>query len=285
MAKERDLLAIRRPPRQVSQHRRENQLQLLRSIDFASPHRAIGAVVVCDPLAIAREVQPHRRDSQKVRKVYPGFRIVANQFPPRLPALREEFVAIAARHGIADIHRSRRQLHRRWVVGDEKAATFAEGPQVCRPVARRLENEIPSVRRPVTAAFVVCAVPPWQQRMKIVAVRPSLPDGAFIGMRIVQREPQKRSVVRPANVVGRSIGDQEPAWFAAVALRQKYFVALAESNSLSVWRPSSSVALEISQSTRSATQHGHGPERTVEHGASRRIHQECRPIRRNIKNV
>ena len=46
MTKESELLAIRRPARQVGLHGRENQLQLLGSVHLASPHGAIGGIIV-----------------------------------------------------------------------------------------------------------------------------------------------------------------------------------------------------------------------------------------------
>src|SRR5208337_711525 len=67
MTKEGDLLPVRRPSRQVSQHGRKDKLQLLGSVYLTPPHGAIGAIIVGDPLSITGEVESHRRDSRKVR--------------------------------------------------------------------------------------------------------------------------------------------------------------------------------------------------------------------------
>src|SRR5207249_12136403 len=111
MAEEGKLLAIRGPSRQVSLHGRESQFELLGSVHLASPHGAIGAVIVGDPLSIAREVKPHRRDPRQVRLEMSRFRIVAHQFRAGLPALDEQLPAIPARDGMADIHWPGWQLH------------------------------------------------------------------------------------------------------------------------------------------------------------------------------
>ena len=87
MTKEGYVPAIWRPSRQVRQHRRKNELQLLRSVDLASPHRAIRRIVISDPLTVTREVKTHGGDSRKVRRVVSGFGIIAEQFSAGPPTL------------------------------------------------------------------------------------------------------------------------------------------------------------------------------------------------------
>src|SRR5271156_1930951 len=108
------------------------------------------------------------------------------------------------------------------------------GPQVCGSVAERLENKIFSVRGPIAAAFVGCGVPILKQRMKITAVRGSLPDGATIGLRIAQGETQSRAVGRPANEIRCSRSGQQPARIAGVAVGQEYIAPFAVGDAFAV---------------------------------------------------
>src|SRR5208282_1092478 len=285
MTKESDLLSIRGPSRQIRLHRGKNKLELLRSICPASPHRAIGGIVVGDPVSIAGEVEPHRRNSRKIGRELFCIGIVAQQLSARLPALDKKSLAIAARHGIADIHRPGRQLHRQLGRGAKKTTMFVDGPEVCRAVPACLKNEILSVRRPLAAAFVGSLVPTWKERMKIAAIRGSLPDRAVIGLGIVYREAQNRSVRRPANIARGPTRIQELMWFASIAPRNEYFVAFAINDLLPVRRPRSRVAFKIPQAPRRTAKHRHTPKRAVERSASGRIHQKCGTIRRNIEHI
>src|SRR5208282_4321606 len=167
----------------------------------------------------------------------------------------------------------------------KKTTMFVDGPEVCRAVPACLKNEILSVRRPLAAAFVGSLVPTWKERMKIAAIRGSLPDRAVIGLGIVYREAQNRSVRRPANIARGPTRIQELMWFASIAPRNEYFVAFAINDLLAVRRPRSRVAFKIPQAPRRTAKHRHTPKRAVERSASGRIHQKCGTIRRNIEHI
>src|SRR5690348_18137159 len=121
-----------------------------------------------------------------------GLGIVADQFTPRLPALREELLAITARNRIAYIHRPRRQLDGLLRGPVEEAAGFSDCPEIGRFIAPRLEDEISSVACPVATAFIRRAAPVGKKSAQIVAIRRSLPDGAVVGFGIVYRKAQNR---------------------------------------------------------------------------------------------
>ena len=245
MAKEGDLLSIRRPSRQIGQHRWENKLELLGSVDLASPHGAIGGIVVGDPLSVTREVEPHRRNSREVRaRVVLIWRRSAT-IPRGAASPGQRVSCHRGWDGIANIHWASRQLNRLLAWFERKRPPmFVDGPEVRRPVAYGLEDEILSVRRPFAAAFVGRAVPPRKQGTKIAAVRGSLPDGTVVGLGIVHRKTQNRAVGRPADIAGGSSRQQEPVQFAAIAVCHEYLVPFAVSDPLSVRRPRTGVALE-----------------------------------------
>src|SRR5580704_13504654 len=98
MTEECDLLAVGRPARQISDHRRKNELKFLTAVHFASPQRAVGPVVIRHPLPVLREINTHRRNSAQIRDELRGSRVLANQFAARLPTLYEDPLAIDAGH-------------------------------------------------------------------------------------------------------------------------------------------------------------------------------------------
>src|SRR5208337_561334 len=163
--------------------------------------------------------------------------------------------------------------------------TFVQGPKVCRPVAHGLEDKIPSVRRPVTTAFVGCAVPTRKQGTKMAAVRGNLPDGTVVGLGIVQCKTQNRPVGRPAKTARGSSRQQEPAWLAAITRRQQYLVSFAVGHPLPVRRPRTGVTLKAAQSTGRTAKHRDAPKRAVERRPSGRIHQKHGTVWRNIENA
>src|ERR1700676_368200 len=167
----------------------------------------------------------------------------------------------------------------------EKAAVFVQSPEVGCRIASRLENEILSVWCPLATALVGRITPTGKQRVKIAAVRGGLPDRAVIGLGIVHRKTQNRSVGRPADIASCSTRCQELVWIAAVALRQENLVAFAVRDPLPLRRPRPSVALKVSQSSRRTAHDRHAPQRAVERSPSRCIHQKRGTVWRNIENV
>ena len=77
----------------------------------------------------------------------------------------------------------------------EKAIMFVESPEVGGIVPQRLEDEMPSVRRPLATAFVGRGfIPPRKQGVKIGSIDGYFPNGAVIGLGIVDGKPQNRAV-------------------------------------------------------------------------------------------
>src|SRR5258708_28292279 len=159
MAEEGQALAVRRPPRQVGQHRRKNELKLLRAIDLAAPHGAVGGVVIGDPLTIAGKIKAHRRDSREVRNKMLCFAVVTQQFAAGTPTLHENFLAVPAGNWVANVHGAGGQLGRFARSGAEEYAAFVQGPEIRGIVALRLKKEKLSVSSPFSAAFVGSRIP------------------------------------------------------------------------------------------------------------------------------
>src|SRR5262245_19426679 len=102
--------------------------------------------------------------------------IVASKFAASLFTHDKNLFAILARKRRIVVQRSDSQLYWFLIGPSERARLLAHGPNVCRPITGRLEDEISSVRRPIAATFASRVVPARQQRMWIGAIGGHFPQ-------------------------------------------------------------------------------------------------------------
>src|SRR5713226_3586921 len=109
-------------------------------------------------------------------------------------AQHKELFAVCAWKGCVKVHRPCGQQHRLRTTLADKVSFFANDPDVCRPIARRLKDEILSVRCPSATTFCRRLIPVRKQRVQVTAVRTDLPKGAGVRSWIHHRKSQAASV-------------------------------------------------------------------------------------------
>src|SRR5580704_6215261 len=115
--------------------------------------------------------------------------------------------------------------------------------------------------------------------MKIRAVRGRLPDGAVVGLGIVDRETQNRAVGRPADIGGGAASRKEKTGWTTVGACNVNLVPFAKSDLLAIGRPSAGVAFEAAEAAMRTAKNGDTPKRTVERSSAGGIHQERGGVR------
>src|SRR5215472_4882702 len=78
----------------------------------------------------------------------------------------------------------------------EQGSSVGQNEDIPEAVAVKgaLKKEVPTVRRPGSAALVRRSVPTWQQRMKVRAVRANLPKRVRMGSRVGNCESNTRAM-------------------------------------------------------------------------------------------
>src|SRR5580658_3375514 len=256
-----DLPPIGRPVRHGSSRRRRSKSQALATIHCAAPNGAIRHRNVGNPFTVLGEFELGPRYSTEVGKELGGFQIVTEKLTATLMTSDKQALAVDAGDRRTRGQRAVGQLERPTLRPLERCGFVAQGPHAGGSLRARLEDEVPAIQCPITAAGIRFWIPARKQWIRAVSVDSGLPKGVGDAYAGIQSKAYSAPIGRPAYTIRLSGHRCQLANLRPVDARDVQLTILCVDQLLTVRGPGCLTVLsnEVAHPPHGVTQQGRYP--------------------------